>query len=128
MDRRSLLRGLLLLLVVPLAALWYLVAGRRKTSGKRSYRLPAPTTDGVSFHGPVILRASKDGEVNALSARCPHLGCLINQRDGDNLVCPCHGSRFRADGSVITGPATHPLAPLALDADPDTGGWIARVR
>jgi Rieske Fe-S protein len=119
-----LLRGLLLFLAIPLAALWYLVARRRKTSGKRSYRLPAPTTDGLSFHGPVILRASKDGEVTALSARCPHLGCLINQRDGENLVCPCHGSRFTLEGRVQQGPARVDLTPLSVRREPKNDSLV----
>jgi Rieske Fe-S protein len=111
------------LLVVPLAALWYLVAGRRKTSREQSYRLPAPTTDGLSFHGPVILRI-KDGEVKALSARCPHLGCLINQRDGDTLVCPCHGSRFTLEGRLRQGPARADLTPLSVKREPKNDSLV----
>ena len=42
---------------------------------------------------------------------CTHLGCLYKWSETDSrFECPCHGSKFTADGNYIEGPA-----PRALD-------------
>ena len=40
------------------------------------------------------------------SAVCTHLGCTVAHFQSDGKFhCPCHGSVFAADGSVVHGPA-----------------------
>lgn len=60
------------------------------------------------------------GGLYALDAVCTHLGCIIGP--GKNTVgfeCPCHGSRFGADGAVVNGPAAQPLRHLKLSKGAD---------
>jgi glycine/D-amino acid oxidase-like deaminating enzyme/nitrite reductase/ring-hydroxylating ferredoxin subunit len=53
-----------------------------------------------------------DGGLHAVSARCTHLGCIVAWNDAErSWDCPCHGSRFGADGAVLQGPAVAPLEP-----------------
>ncbi|GAA2424098.1 FAD-dependent oxidoreductase [Streptomyces macrosporus] len=50
------------------------------------------------------------GQLHAVSSRCTHLGCLVHFNEAERAwECPCHGSRFAPDGSVLQGPATRPL-------------------
>ena len=75
----------------------------------------------------------------ALSGTCPHACCTVAlcggkacavplisptdcapavraplSRSGAAFLCPCHGSQFAADGSVLTGPARTRLPSVAL--------------
>tara|TARA_A100001391_G_C5084492_1_gene280821 strand:+ start:64955 stop:66493 length:1539 start_codon:yes stop_codon:yes gene_type:complete len=57
-------------------------------------------------------RDEKDG-LYQVSAVCTHMGCLVGWNPVDKTWdCPCHGSRFDYDGSVIHGPASKPLKPM----------------
>ncbi|HKR49134.1 MAG TPA: FAD-dependent oxidoreductase [Pseudonocardiaceae bacterium] len=60
-----------------------------------------------------------DGTLHAVSLRCTHLGCLLRFNGAErSWDCPCHGSRFDVDGSVLEGPAVTPLTRRQL---PDPG-------
>jgi nucleotide-binding universal stress UspA family protein len=53
-----------------------------------------------------------DGELVTLSAKCTHMGCTVGWNAFDKTWdCPCHGSRYRLDGTNFAGPAPRPLEP-----------------
>jgi len=56
-----------------------------------------------------------DNTLKAFSAVCPHLGCIV-QWNGDekSFDCPCHGSRFDTEGTVINGPSQTDLPKIHI--------------
>ena len=51
----------------------------------------------------------------ALWSICTHGACEVAwEADAEQAVCPCHDSRFDADGAVVEGPATEPLRAFAV--------------
>jgi glycine/D-amino acid oxidase-like deaminating enzyme/nitrite reductase/ring-hydroxylating ferredoxin subunit len=53
---------------------------------------------------------AEDGTLHAVSIGCTHLGCVLRFNAAErSWDCPCHGSRFTVDGSVLEGPAVEPL-------------------
>jgi nitrite reductase/ring-hydroxylating ferredoxin subunit len=62
---------------------------------------------------PALLIHGETG-YTALSLTCPHLGCTVEEKP-DGLICPCHGSRFDADGAVLRGPARQALRSLRVE-------------
>lgn len=70
----------------------------------------------------VYLLALPDGGLAALSPICTHLGCTVDV-SGSRLVCPCHGSTYARDGSVLRGPAERPLRRYPV-TETSTGGLV----
>ncbi len=56
----------------------------------------------------------------AVSAVCTHLGCVTQWKpEAEMIACPCHGSKFQADGTKIEGPAPRPLPHFAITLTAD---------
>jgi nitrite reductase/ring-hydroxylating ferredoxin subunit/uncharacterized membrane protein len=73
---------------------------------------PGDLTEGAlvrrEVDGVGVLLVRSEGAIHAVADRCNHRGCSLSEgelRDG-TIVCPCHGSAFRLDGTLVKGPAT----------------------
>lgn len=114
-GRLSLLAWLSLL---PLGGLWWSMvrAHGARPRAPRRHRVRGPLPEGLTVDGPVALWRDGDS-VTAVSRRCPHLGCTVHPSPDGRLACPCHGSRFDAQGQVERGPATAGLTSLQVSRD-----------
>lgn len=73
---------------------------------------------GVIAKGEERIAAFRDdnGKVHLLSAKCTHKGCTVTWNNAERTWdCPCHGSMFGIDGSVIHGPARRALEKIVAE-------------
>lgn len=85
----------------------YLTPGERDDAGEL-----APGEGAVVRRGAakVAVCRDRDGRLHQRSAVCTHVGCIVHWNSTEQCWdCPCHGSQFKPDGSVIAGPALKPL-------------------
>jgi len=94
---------------------YYLMRDRFAGGHARSTR-GVPRGEGrvVAIGGEkVAVYRDAGGNVTERSAVCTHMGCLVGWNAAEQTWdCPCHGSRFKTDGSVVAGPAESPLSPI----------------
>ncbi|WP_418771324.1 ubiquinol-cytochrome c reductase iron-sulfur subunit [Halorientalis halophila] len=61
------------------------------------------------------------GGYAAYSKVCTHAGCMVADRDGTTMVCPCHSGRFDPlSGAAVTGgppPRKLPQLPITLSSE-----------
>lgn len=86
----------------------YLTPGEIKSADELKSGQGAIMRDGLS---KVAVFRDEGGTVHKLSAVCPHLGCVVAWNSTEKTWdCPCHGSKYRADGRVYQGPANSDLS------------------
>jgi cytochrome b6-f complex iron-sulfur subunit len=102
---------------------------------------PESFADGLTFVPDRRVFVVRDGKsFRAVSAVCTHLGCTVRPEAVEEpdpsdsahrrliqtyaFACPCHGSRYRADGVNVSGPAPAPLAAYRLSLAPDDGQLV----
>ena len=98
-------------------ALRHLVGDRLHTDhGDTVNDLPAGAGTVIHAAGKKVAAYRDDnGDLHAVSAVCTHLACLVSFNPAErSWDCPCHGSRFATDGTVLEGPAVDDLASETL--------------
>ena len=91
----------------------YVTAGEIKSVDELKPGQGAVMREGLS---KLAVYRDDGGVVHKLSAVCPHLGCVVAWNSTEKTWdCPCHGSKYRADGRVYQGPANSDLSSAKSD-------------
>lgn len=68
---------------------------------------------------PILINHHTGTTYYAMSTFCSHAGCIVppfNEGEG-GIICPCHGSGYAIDGSLLNGPALEPLIQYPVSFD-----------
>jgi len=106
--------------------------GRAITSAPKAERTVELSADllkraeagGGLVHEGLLVRGPAASPV-VLDLTCTHLRCRVTPVEGGGFSCPCHGSRYDAEGRPVSGPAPRPLARPRLT--PSGAGFTARL-
>ena len=95
---------------------------------ERTVELPADLLkraeeSGGVVHEGLLVRGPATAPV-VLDLTCTHLRCRVAPAPGGGFSCPCHGSRYDAEGRPVAGPAPRALARPRLT--PSGAGFVAR--
>ena len=112
----------------------------------KRFRIGVPDTyqEGTTFLEEHRLFLFREGaSFHAISGICTHLGCTVKFapfgspreetvrgytfRSLGEFHCPCHGSKFRGEGTNFAGPAPRPLTSFLLEVSPETGELVVDV-
>jgi cytochrome b6-f complex iron-sulfur subunit len=105
---------------------------------------PSAIAEGMTFLEDKRLYIFREGKsFYAISGVCPHLGCTVKytklnqpkhvEIDGSKHIvpfefhCPCHGSKFYADGTNYAGPAPGGLHWYRLEVSPGDGQLVVNL-
>ena len=66
----------------------------------------------------VMVARSTATDFVTMTAVCTHAGCTVRFAPAaSQMQCPCHGSKYMLDGTVVVGPALNPLKLFTNDFD-----------
>lgn len=113
--------------VAGVAALGRALSGAPK--GERTVELTADLlkraeAEGGLIHEGLLVRGPAASPV-VIDLTCTHLRCRVAPVEGGGFSCPCHASRYDAEGRPVSGPAPRPLARPRLV--PSGSGFTARL-
>jgi glycine/D-amino acid oxidase-like deaminating enzyme/nitrite reductase/ring-hydroxylating ferredoxin subunit len=99
---------------------WHFFGDRLSPESRRIDQLPPEHGAVFNAHGKggkLAVYRDAHNELHAVSAVCPHLGCIVAFNAVESSWdCPCHGSRFGVTGELMSGPAARGLDPVAAPA------------
>lgn len=70
----------------------------------------------VKYEGHTLaLYKDEGGELHAVNSACTHIKCIVGWNSAEKTWdCPCHGSRFSYDGTMINAPARKDLEVISI--------------
>jgi Rieske Fe-S protein len=112
-SRKALTRGVWDYVKENLDYPYYMIRDRFAGADARSLRAVKRGQGAIVERKGAKVAAYRDraGTLTLRSAVCTHMGCLVRWNSAESTWdCPCHGSRFKPTGEVMSGPAESSLS------------------